>query len=138
MTRKVRRATAYRYPAQERTCRAPGCKNRFQSRRGRTYCFEHRPAWTSEQLHKRYRINHDGRPFSRITGRIIGSVSKVDGYRRVTFRHRVWVMTRGEYPRFQIDHVDGNRDNNRPGNLRDVPQSVNRRNRRKIEETDNE
>lgn len=37
----------------------------------------------------------------------------------------------GEWPAGQVDHVDGNRANNRWANLRDVPASVNSQNRRR-------
>lgn len=42
----------------------------------------------------------------------------------------VWLIVTGEWPRFEIDHVDGNPSNNRWSNLRDVPHRVNLENRR--------
>lgn len=52
--------------------------------------------------------------------------------RRVYMEHRlVWLMTHGEWPSGVIDHIDGNKQNNRPSNLRDVTQSVNLQNRHK-------
>lgn len=58
-----------------------------------------------------------------------------NGYRRVRIggkqyaAHRVvWLMFRGEWPRGEIDHIDGNRQNNSPDNLRDVNRSINQRN----------
>ena len=53
----------------------------------------------------------------------------VDG---VKYRaHRLaWVHVTGEWPKCQIDHIDGCRDNNAFANLRDVTQSVNQQNRK--------
>jgi hypothetical protein len=54
------------------------------------------------------------------------------GYFRVKIRgesyslHRiVWLMHYGNWPEYEIDHIDGNKQNNRIENLRDVPRSVN-------------
>ena len=44
--------------------------------------------------------------------------------------HRVaWLLYYGTWPKHQIDHIDGDRANNRIKNLRDVPQSENLKNR---------
>lgn len=45
--------------------------------------------------------------------------------------HRLaWLITYGEMPKGEIDHIDGNEGNNRIANLRDVPASINMRNQR--------
>ncbi|WP_420917555.1 HNH endonuclease [Pseudomonas protegens] len=45
--------------------------------------------------------------------------------------HRIiWLMSYGEWPEGQIDHVDGNPQNNRIENLRSVSNQQNSRNRR--------
>lgn len=58
------------------------------------------------------------------------------GYRKITIdnaivrAHRLaWLLTRGVWPSGQIDHIDGNKDNNAIGNLRDVPGRINVQNR---------
>lgn len=46
--------------------------------------------------------------------------------------HRVvWLMKYGKWPEHEIDHIDGNRINNRIKNLRDVPHSINQKNVKK-------
>lgn len=58
------------------------------------------------------------------------------GYRKLTIDreqiklHRlVWFMSYGKWPIGQIDHLDGDKLNNKLSNLRDVSQSVNMQNR---------
>jgi len=57
------------------------------------------------------------------------------GYRQVRFdgtnylEHRVvWLYCHGEWPRFHIDHINGDRTDNRIENLRDVAPSENQKN----------
>lgn len=53
----------------------------------------------------------------------------VHGERFALYAHRViWKMTHGVEPD-EIDHIDGNRANNEPVNLRDVDRSENTKNR---------
>jgi len=42
-----------------------------------------------------------------------------------------WLITYGKWPVNEIDHVDGNQQNNRIANLRDVPHRINMQNRKK-------
>lgn len=50
---------------------------------------------------------------------------------RVYCAHRVaWLLFYGVWPTHEIDHIDGDKTNNRIANLRDVPKSVNLRNAR--------
>ena len=45
--------------------------------------------------------------------------------------HRIaWALATGEFPKGDIDHIDGNRKNNALANLRDVSRSVNLENQR--------
>lgn len=50
--------------------------------------------------------------------------------------HRVaWLLMTGEWPKFDVDHIDGNTINNRWANLRDVTHSVNLQNQRAARKT---
>ncbi len=51
----------------------------------------------------------------------------VDGVATVVHRF-AWLYVYGEWPKHNIDHIDGNRSNNRISNLRDVPQQINTQN----------
>lgn len=61
-----------------------------------------------------------------------------NGYRQVGVRgkcyksHRVaWLLSTGEWPAEDIDHINGNRADNRIVNLRSVSRAINLQNRRK-------
>lgn len=57
------------------------------------------------------------------------------GYRRICINGKLypahlvaWVIYYGSYPKNEIDHIDGNRNNNAISNLRDVTRGVNHQN----------
>lgn len=52
------------------------------------------------------------------------------GIKGITAHQIVWVLTYGNMPEHHIDHIDGNPENNKIENLRDVPQKINVRNQR--------
>jgi len=71
-----------------------------------------------------------------IKGSIAGYVSKSDGYRYVCFdynellAHRViWLLVTGDWPKSQIDHKNGIRDDNRLINLREATNGQNNTNK---------
>ena len=78
------------------------------------------------------------RPKTRIQiGKILGTVHS-RGY--LVFRlkgtlykvHRLaWLLTYNQWPKHQIDHINVDNKDNRLNNLRDIPQSINLKNRRK-------
>jgi hypothetical protein len=74
-------------------------------------------------------------------GRVAGSL-KSDGYVKIGVlgkrypAHRLaWLYMTGEWPKNQIDHMDGKGANNAWNNLRDVPQKVNSQNLRRCKIT---
>ncbi|WP_164078647.1 HNH endonuclease [Stenotrophomonas maltophilia] len=69
-------------------------------------------------------------------GQVVGNPDS-KGYLRTQLRgnfmriHRLaWFLANGSWPVHQIDHIDGDKQNNRLSNLRDVPVEVNIQNRR--------
>jgi hypothetical protein len=72
----------------------------------------------------------------RYPGLVAGTVGP-RGYRAIAVlghlypAHRLaWLYVHGQWPEGQIDHVNGGRDDNRIGNLRDVSSAENAKNRR--------
>lgn len=69
-------------------------------------------------------------------GALVGS--EHDGYLRVKLAGRLYMLHRlawfihtGEWPKHEIDHINGDRRDNRITNLRDVPKRVNQQNQHK-------
>lgn len=72
---------------------------------------------------------------SRFAGQAAGYTKTQNGYlkigvlRRQFLTHRVaWAIVHNEWPEHEIDHINGNRADNRMENLRSVTAQVNRRN----------
>lgn len=69
----------------------------------------------------------------RRVGRVAGT--EINGYRAIgidgtiLLAHRIaWALMTGEWPTMEIDHVDGNRSNNRWANLRQATRTENAQN----------
>lgn len=69
-------------------------------------------------------------------GSLAGSIdssghSQIKVEKRSYSAHRLaWLYVYGEWPKMQIDHINGNRTDNRIANLRDVSASINSQNKR--------
>ena len=99
---------------------------------------------TREQLNELFTLNPEegilrwkiDRGYQALKGQEAGYVSL--GYRMIKISqiryqaHRlIWVMVTGEWPKHEIDHINGNRLDNRFSNLRDVSTRVNQQNKHK-------
>ncbi len=56
----------------------------------------------------------------------------IDG-KRYRAHRLAWLYVTGSFPRYEIDHINGIRDENRFCNLRDVPRLINGQNHRKAD-----
>ena len=70
-----------------------------------------------------------------VTGKILGCDNGF-GYLRITvlgrsyYAHRLaWFYIHGDFPKNEIDHINGVKNDNRIANLRDVPNQVNAQNK---------
>ena len=77
---------------------------------------------------------------SRFAGKETLTTLNQIGYRQVAIfgqyylAHRlIWLYHYGAWPKGEIDHVNGDRSDNRLENLRDVPRKINGRNQRKLD-----
>lgn len=66
----------------------------------------------------------------------------LEGYRLIKIRgrdfkaHRLaWLYVYGEWPKDEIDHINGQRGDNRIANLRDVPKTTNQQNQKALRNT---
>ncbi|MDO8972094.1 MAG: HNH endonuclease signature motif containing protein [Saprospiraceae bacterium] len=96
---------------------------------------------TQTRLHELFGLNTEtGELIWRVSkgskkqGNIAGSINK-KGYRCIKIdgrnykAHRlVWLYTFGSWPKDQLDHIDGNRSNNRLDNLRECTHGENQQN----------
>jgi hypothetical protein len=76
-----------------------------------------------------------------LVGKEIGHMT-TEGYRRVKIAGRMylvhrlaWLLSYGAWPQHEIDHINGNRQDNRLVNLRNVSKTLNQRNA--VKRTDN-
>lgn len=58
----------------------------------------------------------------------LGYVRVHVGARRFRAHHLAWFIAHGVWPRFEIDHINGIRHDNRLANLRESPHSINQEN----------
>jgi hypothetical protein len=60
--------------------------------------------------------------------------ARIGGRTKLYMVHRIaWLIMTGEWPKHDLDHIDGDTHNNKWVNLRDVPQPVNMQNQRRAQ-----
>lgn len=79
--------------------------------------------------------NHWNRPD--LIGKVAGNVHKTHGYVIIVFNgtwykahHLAFLFMEGHLPEQEVDHIDGNRQNNSWNNLREVTRAENQQNRK--------
>lgn len=105
---------------------------------------------TIEEFNKELHYDRDSGVFTRVLAKagigcgIAGSVN-VDGYVLIVlngkreYAHRLaWLLEHGEFPKLQIDHINGCKSDNRICNLREVSAQENAKNRPKDSNNINE
>lgn len=88
----------------------------------------------------RAKLDYRGKPWAR-NGKPMGCIDPM-GYvmlsvanTHIRGHQAAWAMSYGKWPEGEIDHINGNRADNRIANLRDVTRSVNTQNQRRARST---
>jgi hypothetical protein len=100
---------------------------------------------TAERLRELFSYNPETGLFTRLIGvrgtnakaGCVAGTDDVRGYRKITVMkefhraHRLaWLYVYGEWPKYEIDHINGIKNDNRIANLRDIPRARNAENMR--------
>lgn len=108
---------------------------RYEPETGRLYWRERGPGWFTDGRHKA--VDQCARWNNRLAGKQALSTVNHAGYyigpvlsRNVLAHRAVWAIHHGEWPAETIDHINGDRTDNRLVNLRAVSQQENARNMR--------
>lgn len=87
---------------------------------------------THEELLHAYQYNPETGGFSRANGKPVRPMISNVGYKRIWHKGRLyqqhrlaWLYVYGQWPKDKIDHINGNREDNRIFNLRECTMSQN-------------
>lgn len=102
---------------------------RYEPETGKLY-WKERPAsmFKTKQSHGTWNTRFAGKEAFTAVGNHGYRVGRVN-YKLLLAHRVIWAIHYGEWPEDQIDHIDGDRLNNRIGNLREATNSENNRNR---------
>jgi hypothetical protein len=104
-------------------------------------CLEYNPEtgllkWKTRPVEHFKSENDCKRWNSKYAGKVAGAINgsryiNIDINNQTYKAHRLaWLIFYGKWPKDQIDHNDGERSNNKIDNLRDVPNSINGKNKK--------
>lgn len=80
--------------------------------------------WAKDKPHSSYKAGSPALKSKTVAGYFAGMLC----HKNVLAHRAVYALTHGHLPKV-VDHIDGDRSNNSPSNLRDVSPSVNQHNR---------
>lgn len=86
---------------------------------------------TAESKAKRWNARYAGKPALASRCKNGGRYGDINGTHGIPAYRVIFALVNGRWPKHQIDHINGNRSDDRPGNLREATPTENMRNRKK-------
>ena len=89
-----------------------------------------RDMFATETHQRRWNTKYAGKPALAVTDKDGYLYGTLRPYRNLRAHRVIWALVHGNWPKGQIDHINGVKDDNRIANLRDVTGFENQQNRR--------